>query len=358
MAEIRRYPLLRHLRAEASSHLIQLRKGRVVRSGPGLAFWFRPLATSLVEIPLDDRDLTFAFHGRSADFQEVVVQGVVTYRVASPETLARRIDFAIDPLRGQHTQQPFDKLALLLTQLAQQLAWEHLVATGLRELLASGATEIRERIRGGLVADEGLSGLGLEIVAVRVSAVSPTAELEKALQTPARESIQQSADDATFERRARAVEKERAIQENTLQNQIEIARREAQLIEQTGANKRQGATEEALAQGIEASAAAERRRLESEAEAGAIRVVEGARTEAEAARMKIHREVEPQTLAALALRELAGKLQRIEHLNVTPDLLGPILSDLLRAGEREVAKRRGGGTKGAADSSEDPRDRG
>jgi regulator of protease activity HflC (stomatin/prohibitin superfamily) len=353
MAEIRRYPLLRHLRAEASSYVIQLRKGKVRRSGAGLAFWFRPLATSLVEIPLDDRELPFAFQGRSADFQEVMVQGVVTYRVANPELLARRVDFAIDPASGAHLRQPFEKLALLLTQLAQQLAWEHLVQTPLRELLVSGLTVVRERVAAGLGAGSELAALGLEIASVRVSAVSPTAELDKALQTPAREAIQQTADDATFERRARAVEKERAIQENTLQNQIELARREAQLIEQTGANQRQTAVEQAEAERIQVAAATERRRLEAEAEAAAIRSVEGARTEAEAARMGIHRDVAPPVLAALALRELAGKLQRIEHLNLTPDLLGPLVGDLLRSGERELAKRRAG-----ADGPEDPRARG
>lgn len=352
MAEIRRFPLLRHLRAEASSHVMQLRKGKVVRSGAGLAFWFHPLATSLVEIPLDDRELPFAFHGRSADFQEVFVQGVVTYRVTQPETLARRVDFAIDPQSGVHLRQPFEKLGLLLSQLAQQLAWEHLVATEVRELLASGLTQIRERIQVGLIGGEELAGLGIEVATVRVSAVSPTAELEKALQTPARELIQQTADDATFTRRARAVEKERAIAENTLQNQIELARREAQLIEQNGANSRQSATTEAEARRIEASAAAERRGLEADAEAAAIRAVEGARVEAEAARMAIHREVAPQTLAALALRELAGKLQRIEHLNLTPDLIGPLVGDLLRAGEREVASRR---RTAASEPPEDPR---
>ena len=47
--------------------------------------------------------------------------------------------------------------------------------------------------------------LGLGITSVRVIAVRPEAEVEKALQTPAREQIQQAADRGTFERRAQAV---------------------------------------------------------------------------------------------------------------------------------------------------------
>ena len=60
--------------------------------------------------------------------------------------------------------------------------------------------------------------LGLHLVAVRVADVSPAAEMEKALRQPTREKIQQQADEATFERRALAVEKERAIAENELNN--------------------------------------------------------------------------------------------------------------------------------------------
>jgi hypothetical protein len=43
-------------------------------------------------------------------------------------------------------------------------------------------------------------------------------------------------------------------------------------------------------------------------------------------------------LAALAMQEVAGKLQRIDHLNVSPDLLGPLVADLLAAGTRKLEK--------------------
>ena len=96
-----------------------------------------------------------------------------------------------------------------------------------------------------------IRGMGLEVVSVRVGAVKPVAEVEKALQVPVREGIQQEADEATFRRRAEAVEKERAIQENELQNQIELARREADLIERRGENERKRVTDEAAAAGGE-----------------------------------------------------------------------------------------------------------
>ena len=43
MAEIRNYGFLKHLRGEASAHILRYRRGRLAKSGRGLAFWFRPL---------------------------------------------------------------------------------------------------------------------------------------------------------------------------------------------------------------------------------------------------------------------------------------------------------------------------
>ena len=48
-------------------------------------------------------------------------------------------------------------------------------------------------------------------------------------------------------------------------------------------------------------------------------MLEGARVKAERERMEIHNALPPAALMGLAARELAGKLQSIEHLSVTPD---------------------------------------
>ena len=106
MAEIKTYPLFRHLRAEPSSHVLGYRGGALRREGPGQSFWFRAINTAIAEIPIDDRELPFLFHVRSADFQELTVQGAVTYRVVDPQRVARRIDFAIDLSTGLWKQTP------------------------------------------------------------------------------------------------------------------------------------------------------------------------------------------------------------------------------------------------------------
>src|ERR1700754_450824 len=127
MAEIKRYPFFRHLRAEPTSHVLGYRGGTLRREGPGLAFWFRAINTAVAEVPIDDRELPFLFHARSADFQELTVQGAITFRVADPRLLAQRIDSTIDLDTGRWTESPLEQVAGLLTQLAQQFVIDDFV---------------------------------------------------------------------------------------------------------------------------------------------------------------------------------------------------------------------------------------
>jgi regulator of protease activity HflC (stomatin/prohibitin superfamily) len=328
MAEIKTYPLFRHLRAEPASHVLGYKGGTLRREGPGQAFWFRAINTAVAEVPIDDREQPFLFHARSADFQALTVQGVITYRVVDPQRVARRIDFAIDLRTGRWTQTPLEQLAGLVMQLAQQFAIDELVTRDVRRILADGVAPIRAHIAAGLAAEPALEDLGIEVVAVRVAAVAPTAELEKALQQPTREAIQQDADKATFQRRALAVEKERAIAENELQNRIELARREEDLVTQEGANERTRAQEHAAAAMVEAQGADERGALAAAREATTIEAVQGAQLQIDQRRAEIDAAMGADILLALAVRELASQLGQIEHLTITPDMLTPLLGRL------------------------------
>lgn len=328
MADITRVLFLRHLRANPTTHVRHLRNGRLVHDGPGQAFWFRPLSAALSEVPVDDREQPLLFHGRTVDFQDVTVQATLTYRVSDPAIAAARVDFGVDPDLGTWRATPLEQLGSLLTELAQQHALDLLARMSLIEALATGMGAIRERVAAGLTADTRLSDTGIAVVDVRVVAVRAEPEVERALQTPTRERVQEDADKATYGRRALAVERERAISENELQSQIELARRTEHLVEQRGQNERKRATEQAVAGRIEAEGQAERQRLLADAEADATRAVGMAEADAETARLGAYRDLDAVTILGLALKELAGNLPQIGTLTLTPDLLTPILARL------------------------------
>jgi hypothetical protein len=331
MAEVKSYGLIRRLRSEASVHIQRYRKGRRAESGRGLAFWFDPDGASIAEVPMDDRDLPFIFRSRSRDFQELTVQGMIVWRVGDPEKLADRVDFSIDLKLGRHLGQPIDQIATLLTGLSQQLATQYLAEFDVNAILEGGVRPLIDRMEAGLIGAQRLAEIGLEIVNVRVAEISPSSELSRALQTPTFERLQQQADQATFERRALAVEKERAIAENELTSQIELARRQKDLIGREDQNARDRAVADAAA-----------KKIGSDAEADRIRVLEQARTDMERSHVEIYRDLPAAVMMGLAAREFAGKLKAIEHLNVTPDLLSALLGEALgRVGpERTSADRR------------------
>ncbi len=369
MADVTNYGLVRRLRSEPTIHTLRFRRGALVAEGRGLAFLFRPAVTGVAEVPVDDRDATFLFRARTLDFQEVAVQGVLTYRVADPARLADRVDFTIDLRDGTWRKEPLEQVAGLLTQLAQQAVLDDLAVQDLRDAVSVGIARTREAITGRLVGDPRLDDLGIEVVAVRVQAVQPSAELEAALQTPVQERVQQEADEARFARRALAVDKERAIAENELANRLELARREEELIGQQATNRRREIVDDAETDRLSTAAELEQRRtraatqreldrLEAEAAAAAMELRADAsaaakRTTADAeaaaraaigeaeavaarAMMDVQRDVPVQVQLGLALRELAGTLEHVDHLNLGSDGLGALLTNLMAAGTRRL----------------------
>lgn len=331
MADITRRPLFSHFRGSPTDHVVHLRRGQVVHQGTGQAFWFRPISAVLAEVPVDDRELPLLFHARTADFQDVTVQASVTYRFTDPELATRRLDFAIDPVTGRWRSAPLEQVATLLTELAQQQAIGLVATLDLTTALATGTAAVQARINEGLTADARLTDTGVGVVGVRVVAVKPEAEVERALRTPAREQIAQEADRAGFERRALAVERERAISENELQSRIELARREEQLVGQQGANERRRAEQKAEAARITTDAEAARTRTLAAAQAEQIGLVGSAEAQAEAAKLANYADLDPRLLLALAVRELAGGLPEIGTLNLTPDVLTGALARLAAA---------------------------
>jgi regulator of protease activity HflC (stomatin/prohibitin superfamily) len=328
MADIARYPFTRHLRGAATTHVQHVRNGTVRHAGTGVSFWFRPLSAVLTEVPVDDRELPLLFHARTADFQDVTVQATLTFRFADPALAATRIDFSIDPERGTWRATPLEQVAGLLAETAQQHALDLLAGMPMTDALTGGVNAVRETVERGLTADARLAQTGIAVFGVRVVAIRPEPDMEKALRTPTRERVQQEADRATYERRANAVERERAISENELANQLELARRTEELIGQRGANGRREAQETAAAAEITAESQGRRDERAADVRARTQRVLGASSAEARAAELAAYADVRPEVLLGRALEELARNLPHIDSLVLSPDLLTPLLARL------------------------------
>lgn len=326
MATITRLPGLCHLR---STEHIQHRKGGQVRHrGRGLSFWYSPLSAVLAEVPVSDSEITSAFRARTADFQDVMVQGTITYRISDPDTAADRIDFSIDPRTGAWVADPRQQLQDLLGQTAQQFAIETIADLDLATALQTGMARLRSSLTEQLRAAPRMLETGLSVVDVRIVSLRCEADVEQALQTPVRERIQTESDRSTYERRALAVERERAISENELANQIALAHREEELVAQRGANARRKASDAAEADAITVSAEAHRMGALATATAERTRTIGAADAAARHDWLANYEGLPEPVLQFLAMDRLAENLPRIQSLVITPDLLSQLLSSL------------------------------
>ena len=330
MATIHRYPFFSHATSSATRALFQGRRGKLVNRGAGASFWFRPLDTSLSEVPVDDMEFGNIFRVTTSDRQEVSVQTALTVRIVDPELTARRVDFEIDQRTGEWTGQPMQNLQNRLAESAKQFAAEVVAGEPLRTVLDDGLRLVRDAI----------AGAGIEVLGVRVVAVRADEELERALQTRIREEAQADADRATYDRRAQAVDRERAIKENELNNRTELARREAELVELQGMNERRRTEQELERDRLrnEAEAANRRLRVEAgadevtlmaEARAGEVAQIAEAENAALQARLAVFSAGKPVAVLAAVAPEVLSALPKIDSLTLTPDLLAGGVSRLL-----------------------------
>lgn len=335
MGIIRTVPFIRHYQGAPTEYVIRLRRGRVVRSGVGQAFWFRPASAALSELRVVDRERTVLFHVTTADQQDVTVQATLTYRVADPGLAASRFDFDVYPRSMAGPPRGEEEIGELVARIAHSLTIDVVGGLEMVDALRSGIERVGEALAAGLPGQRRLTGSGIEVCDARVLSLRPEGDIEKALQTPLREQLQAEADRALYERRALAVEREQRISVNELASKLDLSRRREELVAQEGANARREAEEKASAALVDTNASAERRRIRSEAEAAETERLGRATNEVEAARLSALASIGTGALRAIALQEAARHLPRIGQVNLAPDMLQSLLAGLLPRAEAE-----------------------
>src|ERR1700748_1691024 len=93
-------------KAPATTFVLHYKNGQVVRRGKGLSFFYFAPTSVLAQVPVTSVDMPFAFTETSADFQETMVQGNLTYRITEPERLAELLDYTVDPFGRYKSDDP------------------------------------------------------------------------------------------------------------------------------------------------------------------------------------------------------------------------------------------------------------
>lgn len=327
---------MRFIKVEPTQYIIQYRKGRVVNEGLGLSFFYFAPTTSLVSVPMASYEEGFMFQQVTHDFQQVTVQGQVSFRVQDAKKTAALLDFSLSSDGRSYSSDDPKKLNRRVIRAVEVLSAEVIKAAPLRSaLLASDA--LARRVTTGLAQHPEIRSLGLEILGVAVTAIKPTPETAKALEAEAREAILKAADDAIFLRRNAAVENERAIRESELETEVAVEKkkrtvRETQLDAEAEVHRRQQAIRqdrmeadihlEETRQGFVEKNAANVRAL-AEAEAHRVAAVMKALQSADPRVVQALAAVgmQPGQLIAQAFGGIAERAEKIGELNVSSELL-------------------------------------
>lgn len=327
---------IRFVKTQPTTHLMQFRRGRLVREGAGLAFFHYTPASTLVAVPVGSQDCGFMLELVTADYQGVTVQGQVTYRVSDPRRTAAMMDFSLAADGKTYASEDPPRLRERVAMQLKVIVQQAVQALELKQALRASAT-IARAAQAQLAEQAEIQALGLEILGVSVVAIKPTPDIARALEAEAREAHLKAADEAIYQRRMGAVQNERAIRQNELDTEIAVEDKKRQIQEtqmearaavlrrenelrgtQMGADIELEERRKALV-----ASQSENTRSIAEAEAHRVRAVMAALEHADPRVVQALAAVgmQPGQLIAQAFGGIAEKAERIGQLNVSPELL-------------------------------------
>lgn len=293
-----------YFKGQPTDYIIRYSSGRVTREGPGLAFYYFKYNTQIIAVPTGSVDAEFVFNELTNNFQEVTLQGTLTYRIQEPKRAAALLNFAIDPKRGAYLSDDPAKLSGRLSNVVQIETRGEIQRRTLEETLRDAqaiAAQVVSRLRQGQVE---LQALGVELLSVYFVSTRATPEVAKALEAQYRETLLRLQDEAIYARRVAAVEEERKIKEKELASSKALEEQRKALIILQGDNTRQEAEDRGRALELEAQYRAKAAEVE----------------------LAVYRSLEPSHLVAHALKELAQNAGKVGNLTITTELLASLLT--------------------------------
>ena len=333
---------LRFIKAQPTTYLLQYRGDKLIREGTGLSFFYYAPTTSLVSIPVASVDIPYIFEEVTADFQDITIQGQITYRVSDPKKLSQMLNFALNAKGTGYASDDPRKLPQRVINRVQVLMRGELQSLPLRQALQACETLV-EKVKESMDSSESLLSLGIETLELSILAIKPNPETARALEAEIREQILRESDEAIYSRRNSAVEQERAIKENELNTEIAVENkkreiRETQMdAESAVQEKMRKLNEEKMAEKVAlekknkelVSLMAENMKKEADAKAYGVSATMKAvsNIDPKIVQTLTSRGMEPAQIIALAFQDLAGSANKIGQLNISPDLLQELLKE-------------------------------
>jgi regulator of protease activity HflC (stomatin/prohibitin superfamily) len=326
---------LKYIKADPSTHLMLFKKGNVIQEGVGVSFFYYAPSSSLVAIPSNSKELPFVFRLQTADFQELSLQGQITYRIEKPREAAKMLNFTIEP-KGQYVSDDPKKLDERVQRAVQVLLRNHIESMTLKNALTC-ARQLTLDLKQGLASIDAITSLGVRITDVSLTAIKPTPETGKALEAEIRESLLKEADSAIYARRLASIEQEKSVKESELETEKAIQKKQQDLetskLEAARLRKQQQfkinqetiqaqiEDEKQLEQLVTINAANERARGDVQAYKIQVQMQAYQNIDIEKLKVMSMSGMKPEQLIAQAIENLTQGDNKVGNLNLSPDLL-------------------------------------
>jgi len=292
--------LFQFFKGQPNEYVVKFVAGKAAREGVGASFLYMPSRTSIVAVPTNSVEASFAFRDLTSNFQEVVIQGQFTYRITDPNKTAALLNYVIDPRKRTYLTKDPESLPNRIVTVMQAKVHDQILSRSLEASIRDSET-IAAALFEAVRAEPTLAALGVSVLTVHIQSIRPTPEVAKALEAEYRETLLRKADEAIYARRAAAVEEERKIKEKELATNVVLAQRRAELIDLEGQNALQEAKNKAEAAQIESQSKVEALKQE----------------------LAAYQTMPPSHLAALGFNRMAE--HGVERLTITSEVLSALL---------------------------------
>lgn len=276
---------------------------------------------------------------KTKDFQEVTVQGQVTFRISEPEQAAKMLNFTVN-VKGKYETDDPEKIEERVIRSVQVVVRNEMEKQSLQAALMS-AQALSSLLQSELPKQPSLESLGIEINEVSLTAVSPTPETGKALEADIRESLLKDADSAIYSRRLASIDQEKHVKQRELETEKAITKQQQELEQQKLEAEREQMQQrfEMSQESIAAQTQDERKRAElvdlescnarsrSDAKAYEIECQLKAYEQIDIECLKVMAmgSLKPEQLIAQAIENLTQGENRVGNLNISPDLLQSLI---------------------------------
>jgi regulator of protease activity HflC (stomatin/prohibitin superfamily) len=326
-------------KASPSTYVLLFKNGKAIKQGTGQSFFYYSPRASIVAVPVNSKELPFFFQLNTKDFQEVSVQGQVTFQIVNIPAAISSVNFSVNA-KGDYLSDDPDSISERVVRAIQVAVKSQVEAMGLRQLLVQSSA-ITDKLTVALTDNSALKAIGIDIKDIAITHITPSSETSKALEAEIREGLLKEADNAIYARRLASIEQEKSVKESELETEKALQKKHQDLERERLQAKREQMQQrfqleqERIAAKIEDEIKskelvvlqAENEHLLADAKAYAIEkeMAAYATLDDERLRILMMAKLGPEQLIAQSFENLTKGSNKIGTLNISPDLLQSLM---------------------------------